>query len=220
MKRLAWTGLSLALVGALAALALGFGLRGASDEGRSASAGQERGAPAAGVGIENGVLTWTSDASVTALAAAAVGSFEELESSVGPDTTVIVLDSVTLSAAPDAFLRDSVAKGIAIVAVDVGIVDLRERTNFVGLVDSFMEPYAENVFEPKPLSEPGYSYVWTENGYVSSGQGVLSDGTLDGRIEKLNLLSQGLTTYKGEIMTFDEYDRRVIEDTGGTHGVD
>ena len=86
----------------------------------------------------------------------------ELASLTEPDTTLIVLDEISIKTVDVAFLREKLESGVAIMALNVPLSELASATDFVALFNRNPRPFTPDLsglYGERPVERPFYSFV-------------------------------------------------------------
>ena len=139
----------------------------------------------------------TGDAGAQLAAARRVASSAELESAVGPETALIVIDSSALPELDTTFLRQQITSGIPIMGLNVPRSDLETATDFLNVVGGINPLFKEYYKESDRCDAPCYSFLYRSRSihpvaHWGGGQQDFKDGLFAMKLTQLTLASQGL----------------------------
>ncbi len=88
-------------------------------------------------------------------------TFAQLESKTSDQTRLIVIDSCALPEVPRTFLRQQVARGVTVMAINVTVSDLIAASDYASVVSPSIPPGVPTdlLAVRKPYDEPFYSFV-------------------------------------------------------------
>jgi hypothetical protein len=167
------------------------------------------------------LLTHASETDESALArqlspAQRVSSVSDLQATVKPDS-LVVIDRSAFADEDNGFVRDWVAQGHPVIALDVPLADLMGKAGYRDAIaardESFVKIYDSAQRLPALPSEAGYYsglYVTTPdaNGVWHNGsfQQYEREGLFGPEIESYSLIARGLTKRHGRIVPMTDLD--------------